>query len=249
LHIWQHVGVGVQGDVDVGVAHHLLHHLWVLPSLEHQRREGVSEVVEAHGGGQAGAFWEDALPCLQESLALAEQLPYPEAVRSGHGSLAEQELLQGKPEAALARLEPLVERSDPEELGVARLLPYLAWAYLELEDDDRAEDVVQGGIDRARAQGNRLTLVELLRVRGMVLARRRGWDEEERIFEEAVSIARSLRNPYAEARTLYERGLMCAGKLDPKQSREQFEAAAAIFQRLGSRPYSEMVQKAMAATG
>jgi tetratricopeptide (TPR) repeat protein/transcriptional regulator with XRE-family HTH domain len=193
--------------------------------------------------------WEDALPCLQESLALAEQLPYPEAVRSGHGSLAEQELLQGKPEAALARLEPLVERSDPEELGVARLLPYLAWAYLELEDDDRAEDVVQEGIDRTRAQGNRLTLVELLRVRGMVLARRRRWDEAERMFEEAVSIARSLRNPYAEARTLYERGLMCAGKLAPKQSREQFEAAAAIFQRLGSRPYSEMVQKAMAATG
>jgi hypothetical protein len=39
--------VGVQGDVDGGVAHHLLHHLWVLPALEHQRREGMSEVVEA----------------------------------------------------------------------------------------------------------------------------------------------------------------------------------------------------------
>jgi hypothetical protein len=38
---------------------------------------------------------------------------------------------------------------------------------------------------------------------------------------------------------------MCAGKLDPKQSREQLEAAATIFQRLGSRPYSELVKKAM----
>ena len=92
-------------------------------------------------------------------------------------------------------------------------------------------------------------LVELLRVRGMVLARRHMWDEAERIFEEAVSIARSLRYPYAEARALYEWGLMYAGRPDPKLSREHLEAAAAIFQRLGSRPYSELVKKAIAETG
>ena len=51
-------------------------------------------------------------------------------------------------------------------------------------------------------QGHRLALVELVRVRGMVLARRRRWDEAERAFEEAVPIARSLRYPYAEARAL-----------------------------------------------
>jgi uncharacterized protein HemY len=64
------------------------------------------------------------------------------------------------------------------------------------------------GIERARAQGHNLALVELLRVRGMVLARRRSWDEAEPAFEEAVSLARSLRYPYAEARALYEWGLM-----------------------------------------
>ena len=118
---------------------------------------------------------------------------YPEAVRSGQGVLAEQEILQGKPGAALVRLEPLVEGSDPEELGVVRLLSLLAWAYLELEDDDRAEEVALEGIERARAQGHRLALVELLRVRGMVLVRRGTWDEAERTFEEAASVARSVR--------------------------------------------------------
>jgi hypothetical protein len=146
--------------------------------------------------------WEDALPCLEESVALAERVPYPEAVRSGQRVLAEQELLQGQPGAALARLEPLVERSDSEEPGVMRLLPYLAWAYLEVGNDARAEEVVLEGILRARAQGHRLALVELLRVRSMVLARRRRWDEVERAFEEAVSVARSVSYPYAEARTL-----------------------------------------------
>jgi tetratricopeptide (TPR) repeat protein len=160
--------------------------------------------------------------------------------------LAERELLEGKPGAALARLKPLVERSDPEELGIVRLLPYLAWAYLELGDEGRAEEVVLKGIERAKARGHRPALGELLRVRGMVLARRRSWDEAECAFEDAVSVARSLRYPYAEARALYEWGLMCVGKPDPEQGRDQLEKAAGIFRGLGSRPYSDLVQKAMA---
>ena len=100
--------------------------------------------------------WENAVGCLEESIALAERIPYPEAVRSGQGILAEQELLQGKPGAALARVEPLVERSDPEELGVVRLLPLLAWACQEVGNDARAEEVAVGGVERAKAQGHRL---------------------------------------------------------------------------------------------
>ena len=190
--------------------------------------------------------WEDATPCLEESVALAEKIPYPEAVRSGQGVLAERELLGGKPGAALARLKPLVERSDPEELGIVRLLPYLAWAYLELGEGGRAEEVVSKGIERAKAQGHRPALGELLRIRGMVLARQHRWQEAERAFEEAVSVARSVRYPYAEARALYEWGLIYVGKPDPKQGRDQLEQAAGIFTELGSHPYSELVQEAMA---
>jgi tetratricopeptide (TPR) repeat protein len=190
--------------------------------------------------------WEDALPCLEESIALAEGVPYPEAVRSGQGVLAEQELLQGKADVALERLEPLIERSDPEELGVVRLLPYLAWAYLEMGNDARAEEVVLEGIERARAQGHRLALVELLRVRGMVLAGRRRWDEAEGAFEEAVSVARSIRYPYGEARAHFEWGLMYVGRPDKKQGRDRLEEAAEIFGALGSRPYSVLAQKAIA---
>lgn len=192
---------------------------------------------------------ESAAPCLEESVALAEKIPYPEAVRSGHGALAEQELLEGKPEAALARLEPLAERSDREELGIMRLLPYLAWSYLESGDEGRAEEVALEGIERARAQGNRLALVELLRVRGMVLARLRRADEAEGVFQEAVSVARSLRYPYAEARSLYEWGLMHAGRSETKQGRDRLEEAARIFRKLESRPYLELARKAMAGSG
>jgi hypothetical protein len=49
---------------------------------------------------------------------------------------------------------------------------------------------------------SKLGLVELLRRHGMVLARQRRWDEAERASEEAVSVARSVRYSYAEARPL-----------------------------------------------
>ena len=191
--------------------------------------------------------WEDAAPYLEESIALAGKIPYPEAVRSGQGALAERDLMQERPGAALARLEPLVEGSNPEELGILRLLPYLACAYLEAGNEGRANEIVLAGTEWAKAQGNRLALVELSRVRGMVLARQRRWDEAERAFEEAVSVARSVPYPYAEARSLYEWGSMRAGR--PETERGRLEEAAGIFRRLGARPYLELAQKALAGPG
>ena len=80
----------------------------------------------------------------------------------------------------------------------------------------------------------------------MVLTRRGTWDEAERAFEEAVSVARFVRYRYAEARTLYEWGLMYADRPDPRLARDLLEEAAEIFRELGSRPYSDLAQKAMA---
>ena len=128
-----------------------------------------------------------------------------------------------------------------------RLLPNLAWACLELGDEDRADRIVLEGLERARAQEHRLALVDMLRVRGMVLARRRNMDEAEGFFEDAVSIARSIHYPYAEARAFYEWGLMRIGRQETKQGRQRLESAAEIFRRLGARrPYLDFALKAMA---
>jgi tetratricopeptide (TPR) repeat protein len=203
------------------------------------RRLGVMRAALGDGEGAA--------PYLEESIALAAKVHYPEAVRSGQGALAELDLIQEKPGTALARLEPLAERSNPEELGILRLLPFLAWAYLESGNEGRAEEVVLAGTERAQAQGNRLALADLSRVRGMLLARQRRWDEAERAFEEAVSVARSIRYPYAEARALYQWGSMQAGR--PEIKRDRLEEAAGVFRRLGSRPYLELARKALAGPG
>lgn len=192
---------------------------------------------------------EEALPFLEESVALVERVPYPEALRSAHAVLVEQDLLRGEPDAALARLEPLVEGSEPEDLGTVRLLPLLAQAYLEAGDGGRAEEVALEGVERGRAQGNRLALAELLRVRGMVLAREHRGDQAERAFDEAVSVARSICFPYAEARALYEWGSSPhVGGRDPEQAQDRLEEAVEIFERLGSRPYADLARKALAGS-
>lgn len=96
------------------------------------------------------------------------------------------------------------------------------------------------GIGRARAQGHRLALVELLRVCGMVLARRSSRDEAEHAYQEAASVARSVRYPYAEARALYEWGSMYVSA--PERGRDLLGKAAEIFRGLGARPYSDLVR-------
>jgi tetratricopeptide (TPR) repeat protein len=205
------------------------------------RRLGMIHAATGH--------WDDALPLVEESVALAEGIPYPEAVRSGRAILAERDLLRGDPGAALARLEPLVARSDPEELGAVRLLPYLAWARLELGDADRAEEAALGGVALARTQDHNLALVDLLRVLGMTMSRRRRWGGAQRAFEEAVSVARAIGYRYAEARALYEWGLADAGGPKGRQARYRLEESARIFQVLGSLPYAELAQKALAERG
>jgi hypothetical protein len=84
---------------------------------------------------------------------------YPEALRSGHGALAEQGLPRGQPEAVLARLTPLVEGSDLDEPGIMCLLPLLTRANLESGAEGRTEEMVLESVERARAQKNRLALV------------------------------------------------------------------------------------------
>ena len=66
-----------------------------------------------------------------------------------------------------------------------------------------------------------------------------------RLVGQTGSELQPLRYPYAEARTLYEWGLMCAGSPGTDQGLKRLEAAAEIFRRLGSRPYVGLAQKAM----
>jgi class 3 adenylate cyclase/tetratricopeptide (TPR) repeat protein len=165
--------------------------------------------------------------------------------RYGHRYLAEQGLLTGHPKEALQRLEPLVEGADRGDADVTYLLPILAWAYLETGDASRAAQHAVEARDRATSGQNALVLVDALRIHGMVQGHEQQWEQAEQAFGEAVSLARSMPYPYAEACAFYEWGTIHVQQGKPEQARQQLQEALEIFRRLGARPYVERTEQAL----
>jgi hypothetical protein len=72
-------------------------------------------------------------------------------------------------------------------------------------------------------------------------------DEAARSFQESVSLAHALPDPYAEARGLYVWGraeVTLDGEL-MESGRARLSEALAIFQRLGAEPYARWTEHAL----
>ncbi|HVA88841.1 MAG TPA: AAA family ATPase [Chloroflexota bacterium] len=150
----------------------------------------------------AEGAWDAAAAQAQDALALSEGSSDLQALRWASTTLAEVDLLEGRPEAARDRLIPLLDRDGLEECDVTTLLPVLALAYLELGDADQAAGEVARAMERARPEGMRLVMVEALRVQAMIALRQERWGEAERCLEEGITLARAMPYPAAEARLL-----------------------------------------------
>ncbi|HWE63971.1 MAG TPA: transposase, partial [Chloroflexota bacterium] len=144
------------------------------------------------------------------------------------------EILEGRPEAARARLLPLLDRPGLRECDVTVLLPVLAWSQVELGRLERATAIIEEALARARPEGMRPVLVEALRVQALIALRRGQWDAATCSLEEGLALARSMPYPYAEARLLQVYGELQAQLGDPNAARERLEAALARFTRLGA---------------
>ena len=191
----------------------------------------------------AEAKWEEASRYLEDCIATARQSGDLQALRLAQVTLAERDLLQGRPTAAYARLAPLLDRPGLEEWQVTELLPVLAWAHLELGEVELAADVASRAVGRARAQGHRLGLVEALRVQGLVALRQERWDDAVRVLEEALSLARRIRYHYGEAPVLHVYGLLHARREEAEPARRRLEAALAICTRLSARLEAERIER------
>ena len=214
---------------------------------------------------QVGLHWAAAYPPLGMGmllLAMGEEAPglrhietaRARAERTGDRqvlrwvavTLAERELLRGEPEAALRRLTPLLDRAGQQEGLVTVLLPFVAWAHLELGDLDTAREIADEARQRAAWQVVRPALVDALRVRALVAARQGRHDEATAALDEAIGQARTMVYPACEARALYFSGLCQVLSGERGKASASFEAALAILQRLGERPYAERAEAALA---
>jgi tetratricopeptide (TPR) repeat protein/transcriptional regulator with XRE-family HTH domain len=187
--------------------------------------------------------WKEARQMLED--AMAEYGGDPQARLHGTRSLAELDLAGGRPDVAVARLKPLLDRPSLEETEVAQLLPALAEAHLATGDLGRTEALLGEALNRAREQDLGLYLVDALRVQGMLRTAQARWDEAQSAFDEAFALAHTMPYPYAEGLILFEYGLLHIQRGELGQARGPLAGALELFQRLGASKDAERAEQAL----
>jgi tetratricopeptide (TPR) repeat protein len=186
---------------------------------------------------------EEAAHYLKEALTLAQQIHDMQALCWVQGSLAEWDLLTGRPEAARGRLAPLLDAPGPMVSYSRESLSLLAWAYLVLGEVDQAQALLAQVLRTARQARMSPTLVQALRVQALVLSKQERWEEAENALQEALTLCRDMAAPYIEAKTLYTAGLVSHKKGELESSRQRFEEALTILEQLGERLYARSIEQ------
>jgi tetratricopeptide (TPR) repeat protein/transcriptional regulator with XRE-family HTH domain len=188
---------------------------------------------------------ESASQLIEEGAALAEQTGDLQALRLAQPSLAERDLLAGQPAAAHARLVPLLDRPGQQEGLVTYLLPYLAWASLDLGHEDEAAEQLEECLERSHREDIQLAEVDALRVRVIQATRRGDFAAAERALEDGLRLSRELPYPYAEAKLLYVGGLAARAAGDNPLARERLLGARDALRALGEGLYLPYVEQAL----
>jgi ATP/maltotriose-dependent transcriptional regulator MalT len=187
--------------------------------------------------------WDLAAQRCAEALTLAQGSGRIFEQREAYEVLAELDLRAGRAREAYTRLAPIHDDPGVEERGVTPLLVLLAWAHLELGENEVAQEVIATATRRLRADDDRLGLVDALRVQAMVQTRCGRAIEAAASLEEGLALAGAMPYPYAEARLLHAYGQLHAQKEEPAPARERLEAALAIFRRLGAHGDARRVEQ------
>lgn len=192
--------------------------------------------------------WSLATQQITEAIDLAKRTANIEVLRWAHSTVAEYELLHGRLnaiESARNQLEELLDRHGQEEVDVTRILPLLAWAYVEMGDEKRARDLLAQAESRARVLNLRPALALALRIEALVAIRQSRWQTAEKALEEALTLCRAMPHPYAEAKTLYMYGLMYLAHNELGGARTHLASALEIVRQLGETPYFVQVEQAL----
>jgi transcriptional regulator with XRE-family HTH domain/tetratricopeptide (TPR) repeat protein len=190
---------------------------------------------------------------LEAGVELAGRSGDLQALRWAQTALAEWEILAGRPAAAGARLEPLLDRPGQQEGLVTYLLPYLAWADGVSDRPDHARAYIAACQARARTEHIHLALVDALRVEALLALEAGNAQKEQmagatRALEESLALCRAMPYPYAEAKALYVFGLVeraRGGAAAIAAARDRWRDALRLLGALGERLYAERIQAAL----
>ncbi|HEX8918001.1 MAG TPA: tetratricopeptide repeat protein, partial [Chloroflexota bacterium] len=190
--------------------------------------------------------WDEARLTLEEGIRLAERNRDPQALRHGSVPLAQLDMAEENPEAAVERLERLTDRIELEQPDAAEMLILLAQAHLAAGNIARAEAILLDVVGSTREEGSDLYLAEALRVQGMLWTQQERREQARTALEEALELARAMPYPYLEAQILFEYGTLHARKDEPVQAQQRFEEALVIFRRLGAENDTQRTERVLA---
>jgi tetratricopeptide (TPR) repeat protein len=204
--------------------------------------QGLIRVVT--GDVEAGVHY------LQEAISHKGGGGLPFIVHRAQRDLAEVELVQGQAVEAQVRLQPIVQTPGHEQYNdITPMLPMLAWACIELGDERQAETLLDRAAPLAEAQHHYLALLDVLRVRGLLYTRMERFALAQAALDDALSRARSMPHPYAEAKLLYTYGRLQAARGTTTAALDRFTEAGLICQRLGEQLYAVHIEREMKALG
>jgi DNA-binding NarL/FixJ family response regulator/predicted negative regulator of RcsB-dependent stress response len=121
-----------------------------------------------------------------------------------------------------------------------------AEAVIMLGDLDRAEELVTRMETRARATPRPWINGVSARSRGLLMSARGDQDGALAAVEQAIKHQEHLDMPYERARTLLALGLVHRRRNERRAARSAFDAALAIFERLGVQPWIERTRSELA---
>ncbi|HEX6818184.1 MAG TPA: AAA family ATPase [Ktedonobacterales bacterium] len=179
---------------------------------------------------------------LRAAIALGERAGSFFAVNWARYRLAERYLVDGRYSDARVHLEAT---HDVGHNRPGMQMATYAWALLELGEILRAELLVSQSL--AVLTGDLHSRTTAQRIQAMIYTRQERWDEAQASVESALGLARSLRYPYGEARTLYVAGLLRQAQGDPDGARAYLEEALSICESLGERLYRPQIYQALRA--
>ena len=168
---------------------------------------------------------QEGVRILEEARELATTFGFVPGLLYAGEALAWQEVRDGRPAEAIARLEPLLQQA--RNIGDEWCQSVYVWAQLELGGDQRADEVLRDLRQQQLARRSRAGRPKVL-LQSARLAFRQGRREAAlRDLEEGLTIARGLGLAHDEALLLEECG--------------RLPEALTLFQRLGARPDAERI--------
>lgn len=175
---------------------------------------------------------EQASVDLERALALGARTGNLDVIRNATGIQAESDIRTGRPERALNRLLPLLDRPGLREWQVTDIMPVLAEGYFASGMVGAACRTADGAVARARAADHTLALADALRVRALVVAAEPQRSVATECLDEAFGLAQSMKAPYVEVRVRATAAGLATRRRDLATARRERSRADAVFEEL-----------------